>query len=135
MLLSSSYLSILFVASGSFLLILAQLSLISASATSPTIKLSSCPTPPTIKLAQYNQITGNTTISQMKTILGGLGVLLSSEFADPFLASSNSLTYTYQGANQVYSSASASGSSNSYASFTFSPSTQKLRNKMQYGLC
>jgi hypothetical protein len=115
----------LFVTSGSLLLILAQLALISDA----------CPIPPTITLAQYNQIKAGTTIAQMQTILGGLGYLQSLEYADPAYASISTLTYNYRGANQLPASAGLPGVINNYAMFTFNLSTQKLTYKMQYGLC
>ena len=126
MLFSPSQARICFLISGSLLLIFAPLSVISGT---------KCPTPPTITLAKYNKITAGTTVAQMQTILGGLGILQSIEYADAALASSNTLCYSYQGTNQVPSSGGFSGVTNSYASFTFNFATQKLKYKIQYGLC
>lgn len=125
MLLSPSNLCILFTTIDLLLLSFTHTSVAQAN---------SCPTPPTITLAQYNQITANTTIPQMQTILGGLGYVLATEYVDLPGPSLNTLVYTYFGTNQV-SVAGQPVLVSSYATFTFTGSTQRLSFKIYFGLC
>ena len=125
MVLSLSHLYALFITNGLLLLSFTHTSVAQASL---------CPTPPTITLAQYNQITANTTISQMQTILGGLGYVFGTDYVDLPDLSINTLAYTYFGTNQV-GVAGQSVLVSSYAAFTFKALTQKLSFKIYFGLC